>query len=126
MLPLLACSAHKTIGEWGGVARIYIYIYGVCETAATAHTTAVTLTIYLQSSCGHLSVYVCVTICVYMYGVCVGAYLNITTCWCSRFRVLYNFELRLNLRPTIQRSSLYIYIYTHMCVHCSVVSFICM
>ena len=114
MLPLLACSAHKTVGEWGGSA--YIYIYGVCETAATAHTTAVTLTMYLQSSCGHLSVYVCVTICVYMYGVCVGAYLNITTCWGYRFRVLYNFELRLNLRPAIQRSSLYIYIHTHICV----------
>ena len=32
----------------------------------------------------------------------------------SRFRVLYNFELRLNLRPAIQRSSFYIYIHTHI------------
>ena len=93
----------------------------MCETAATARNTAVTLTIYLQSSFGHLSVYVCVTICVYMYGVCVGAYLNITTCWGSRFRVLYNLELRLNLRPAFQRSSLYIYIYIHTYV-CSLFS----
>ena len=49
----------------GGVA--YIQIYGVCETAATAHTTAVTLTNYLQSSCDYLSVYVCVSICVCTY-----------------------------------------------------------
>ena len=62
----------------------------------------------------------CVTICVYIYGVCVGAYLNIATCW----------VLGITFKPVAGYSEiklLYIYIHTHICVFTVLLSplFVC-